>query len=171
VLCTGSAPPPLVRWAFYFPLGGLVKAAAFLNPGAIPLNELSVVMDVRPVREQKVCCALVQHKPKEGSLWWKICGGTGAHTHQGLTFCGRHTSPAVPSTSVRRRRQTTGKVPVFTTDTVACSSEHGLRFFKCLGRLTRARWVPPVGVEIQPVGQNWRSDPQWSRAVAPGKGP
>jgi hypothetical protein len=25
-----------------------------------------------------------------------------------------------------------------------------------------------VGVEIQPVGQNWRSDPQWSRAVAPG---
>jgi hypothetical protein len=26
-------------------------------------------------------------------------------------------------------------------------------------------------VEIQPVGQNWRSDPQWSRAVAPGRGP
>ena len=26
-------------------------------------------------------------------------------------------------------------------------------------------------VEIQPVGQNWRSDPQWSRAVAPGWGP
>jgi hypothetical protein len=27
------------------------------------------------------------------------------------------------------------------------------------------------GVEIQPVGQNWRSDPQWSRGVAPGWGP
>jgi hypothetical protein len=52
----------------------VVKSAAFLNPGSVPLNELSVVMDVRPVREQKVCCALVQHKPKEGSLWWKICG-------------------------------------------------------------------------------------------------
>jgi hypothetical protein len=47
----------------------MVKAAAFLNPGYVPLNELSVVMDVRPVREQKLCCALVQHKPKEGSLW------------------------------------------------------------------------------------------------------
>jgi hypothetical protein len=28
-----------------------------------------------------------------------------------------------------------------------------------------------LSVEIQPVGQNWRSDPQWSRAVAPGWGP
>ena len=38
------------------PYGGevMVKAAAFLNPGAIPLNELSVVMDVSPVREQNV---------------------------------------------------------------------------------------------------------------------
>ena len=62
------------------PLGEGCRFTAFLNPGAIPLNELSVVMDVRPVREQKVCCTLVQHKPKEGSLWWKICGGTGAHT-------------------------------------------------------------------------------------------
>jgi hypothetical protein len=26
-------------------------------------------------------------------------------------------------------------------------------------------------VEMQPVRQNWRSDPQWSRAVAPGRGP
>jgi hypothetical protein len=68
----------------------MVKSAVFLNLGSVPLNELSVVMDVRPVREQKVCCALVQHKPKEGSLWWKICGGTGAHSHQGLIFCGRH---------------------------------------------------------------------------------
>jgi hypothetical protein len=57
----------------------MVKAADFLNRGAVPLNELSVVMDVRPVREQNVCCALVQHKPKEGSLWWKI-----------LFLCGRH---------------------------------------------------------------------------------
>jgi hypothetical protein len=80
----------------------MVKAADFLNLGAVPLNEWSVVMDVRPVREKNVCCALVQHKPKEGSLWWKICGGTGAHTHQGLIFV--WTSPAVPS-YVRRRRQ------------------------------------------------------------------
>jgi hypothetical protein len=43
----------------------MVKAAAFLNLGAmVPLNELSVVMDVSPVREQNVCCAMVQHKPK-----------------------------------------------------------------------------------------------------------
>ena len=109
------------------PYGGevMVKAAAFLNPGAIPLNELSVVMDVSPVREQNVCCAMVQHKPKEGSLWWKICGGTGAHTHQGLTFCGRHQM-------YPRTQATTGKVPNFTTNTVACSSEHGLGIFKCL---------------------------------------
>jgi hypothetical protein len=73
----------------------MVKAAAFLDLGSVPLNELSVVMDVRPVREQKVCCALVQHKPKEASFWWKICGGTGAHSHQGLIFL--WTSPAVPS--------------------------------------------------------------------------
>jgi hypothetical protein len=39
----------------------LVKAAAFMNYGAmVPLNELAVVMDVGPVREQNVCCALVQ---------------------------------------------------------------------------------------------------------------
>jgi hypothetical protein len=72
----------------------LRAACCFLEPrGAMtPLNELAVVMDVGPVpvREQNVCCAMVQHKPKEGSLWWKICGGTGAHTHQGLSFCGRH---------------------------------------------------------------------------------
>ena len=74
------------------PCGGdvMVSPADFLDLGPVPLNELTVVMDVRPVREQKVCCALVQHKPKEGSHWgshwWKICGGTGAHTHQGLTF-------------------------------------------------------------------------------------
>jgi hypothetical protein len=74
------------------PYGGdaMVKSAAFLDLGSVPLNELSVVMDVRPVREQKVCCALVQHKPKEGSLWWKICGGAGAHSQQGLIFCERH---------------------------------------------------------------------------------
>jgi hypothetical protein len=48
----------------------MVSPAVFLNLGAVPLNELTVVMDVRPVREQKVCCALVQHaKPKEGSHW------------------------------------------------------------------------------------------------------
>jgi hypothetical protein len=62
----------------------------FLNLGAVPLNELTVVMGVRPVREEMVCCALVQHKPKEGSHWWKICGGTGSHSHQGLSFCERH---------------------------------------------------------------------------------
>jgi hypothetical protein len=74
----------------------MVKPAAFLNLGSFPLNELSVVMDVRPVREKKVCCALVQHKPKEGSLWWKICGGTGAHSHQARSYL-LWTSPAVPS--------------------------------------------------------------------------
>jgi hypothetical protein len=68
----------------------MVSPADFLNLGAVPLNELAVVMDVRPVREEKVCCALVQHRPKEGSHWWKICGGAGSHSHQGLNFCGRH---------------------------------------------------------------------------------
>jgi hypothetical protein len=103
----------------------MVKAAAFLNLGAmVPLNELSVVMDVGPVREQNVCCAVARHKPKEGSLWWEICGGTGAHTHQGLMFCGRH--------QMYPRTQATGKIPNFTTNTVACSSEHGLGIFKCL---------------------------------------
>jgi hypothetical protein len=68
----------------------MVSPAEFLGLGAVPLNELAVVMDVRPVWEEKVCCALVQHKPKEGSQWWKICGGTGSHSHQGLNFCGRH---------------------------------------------------------------------------------
>ena len=60
-----------------------VSPANFLNLGAVPLNELAVVMEVRPVREEKVCCALVQHRAKEGSQWWKICGGpggTGSHT-------------------------------------------------------------------------------------------
>jgi hypothetical protein len=59
------------------PCGGdaMVSPAVFLNPGPVPLNELAVVMDVRPVREQEVCCALVQHKAKEGSHWWEICGG------------------------------------------------------------------------------------------------
>ncbi len=92
----------------------MAKPAVFLDLGSVPLNELSVAMDVRPVREQKVCCALVQHKPKEGSLWWKICGGTGAHSHQGLTFCGRHQL-------CHRTQATTGKVPNFTTNTAACS--------------------------------------------------
>jgi hypothetical protein len=59
----------------------MASPAVFLNLGPVPLNELAVVMDVRPVREQRVCCALVQHKAKEGSQWWKICGGTGAHSH------------------------------------------------------------------------------------------
>jgi hypothetical protein len=91
----------------------------------VPLNELTVVMDVGPVREQNVCCAMVQHKAKEGSLSWKICGGTGAHTHQGLNFCGRHQL-------YHRTQETSGKIPIFTTNTVACSSEHGLGIFKCL---------------------------------------
>jgi hypothetical protein len=95
----------------------LVKAAAFLNMGAMtPLNELTAVMDVGPVREQNVCCAMAQHKAKEGSHWWKICGGTGAHTHQGLNFCGRHQR-------YHRTQETSGKIPIFTTNTVACSSE------------------------------------------------
>jgi hypothetical protein len=78
----------------------MVSPADFLNLGAVPLNELTVVMDVRPVREEMVCCALVQHKPKEGSHWWQICGGAGSHSHQGLNFCGRHQQ----YTLVRRRR-------------------------------------------------------------------
>jgi hypothetical protein len=32
----------------------MVSPAAFMNPGPVPLNELTVVMDVRPVREQHV---------------------------------------------------------------------------------------------------------------------
>jgi hypothetical protein len=73
----------------------MVSPAEFLSLGAVPLNELTVVMDVRPVREEKVCCALVQrNKPKEGSQWWKICGGAGSHSHQGIFFL--WTAPAVP---------------------------------------------------------------------------
>jgi hypothetical protein len=83
----------------------MVKPAVFLNLGPVPLNELSVVMDVRLVREQKVCCALVQHKPKEGSLWWTICGGTGAHSHQGLAFCGAVTSSTMHRTQATTHRQ------------------------------------------------------------------
>jgi hypothetical protein len=81
----------------------MVSPAVFLDLGPVPSNELTVVMDVRPVREQKVCCALVQHKAKEGSQWWKICNGAGAHSHQGLTFCGRHQQ--YHRTQERRRRQ------------------------------------------------------------------
>jgi hypothetical protein len=60
-----------------------VKGAAFLNLGStFSLDELSVIMDVGPVLDHHVCCALVQHKASEGSLWWKVCGGTGAHKSQ-----------------------------------------------------------------------------------------
>jgi hypothetical protein len=104
----------------------LVSPADFLSHGAVHLNELTVVVDVRPVREEKVCRALVQHKPKEGSQWWKICGGTGcSHSHQGLFFCGRHQQ-------YPRTQATSGKVPFFTTDTVACSSNFGLGVSNCL---------------------------------------
>ena len=51
-----------------------VDPAAFLDLGAVCLNELTEIVDVRPVREENVCCALVPHKAKEGSQWWKICG-------------------------------------------------------------------------------------------------
>ena len=67
----------------------------------------------------------MQHKPKEGSQWWKICGGTGSHSHQGLNFCGRHQQHP-------RTQATSGKVPFFTTDTVAYRSNFGLGIFKCL---------------------------------------
>jgi hypothetical protein len=77
--------------------GALVSPADFLSPGAVHLNELTVVVDVRPVREEKVCCVLVQHKPKEGSQWWKICGGTGcSHSHPGLFFFVDGTSSIPP---------------------------------------------------------------------------
>ena len=103
-----------------------VKAAAFLNMGSTtPLNELTVVMDVSPVLEHNVCCALVRHNAKEGCLWWKVCGGTGSHIHQGLNFCGRHQA-------YYRTQKDTGKIPNFITNTVACSSEHGLGVFCCL---------------------------------------
>jgi hypothetical protein len=68
-----------------------IGPAAFLGLGAARLNELTEIVDVRPVREENVCGALVPHKAKEGSQWWKICGGTGSHTHQGQNFCGRRT--------------------------------------------------------------------------------
>jgi hypothetical protein len=58
-----------------------IGPAAFLDLGAVPLNELTEIVDARPVREENVCCALVPHKAKEGSQWWKICGGTDSHTH------------------------------------------------------------------------------------------
>jgi hypothetical protein len=103
----------------------MVSPADFLKLGPVPLNELTVVMDVRPVREEMVCCALVQQKPKEGSHWWKICGGTGSHSQQGLHFCGRHQN-------YLRTQAKSGKVPFFTPDTVACSSQYGLGCFKCL---------------------------------------
>jgi hypothetical protein len=102
-----------------------VDPAAFLDLGAVCLNELTEIVDVRPVREENVCCALVLHKAKEGSQWWKICGGTGSHTHQGQNFCGRHQL-------YYRTQEKTGKVPIFTTDTVASSSHYSLGIFHCL---------------------------------------
>ena len=72
-----------------------------------------------------MCCALVRHNAKEGCLWWKVCGGTGAHNHQGLNFCGRHQL-------YYRTQKESGKIPNFITSTVACSSEHGLGVYKCL---------------------------------------
>jgi hypothetical protein len=102
-----------------------VDPAAFLGLGAACLNELAEIVDVRPVREENVCCALVPHKAKEGSQWWKICGGTGSHTHQGQNSCGRHQL-------YYRAQEKTGKVPIFTTDTAACSSHYGLGIFHCL---------------------------------------
>jgi hypothetical protein len=106
-----------------------VDPAAFLDLGAARLNELTEIVDVRPVRGENVCCALVPHKAKEGSQWWKVCGGTGSHTHQGQNFCGRHQLHY-------RTQEKTGKVPVFTTDTVACSSHYGLGIFHCLAKDT-----------------------------------
>jgi hypothetical protein len=50
---------------------------------------------------------------------------SGAHTHQGLSFCGRHQL-------YHRTQETSGKIPNLTTNTAACSSEHGLGIFKCL---------------------------------------
>jgi hypothetical protein len=116
--------------------GGWIGPAAFLGLGAAPLNELTETVDVlRPVREEIVCCALVPHKAKEGSQWWKICGGTGSHaypvpTSQGQNFCGRHQL-------YYRTQERTGKVPIFTTDTVACSSHYGSGIFLCL---SEAHW-------------------------------
>jgi hypothetical protein len=92
-----------------------VKAAAFLSMGTTtPLNELTVVMGVSPVLE---------HDATEGCLWWKVCGGAGAHNHQGLNFCGRHQS-------YYRTQRESGKIPNFITNTAACSSEHGLGVYK-----------------------------------------
>jgi hypothetical protein len=116
--------------------------AAFLNIGPVRLNELTEIMDVRPVRDENACCALVQHKAKEGSQWWKICGGTGSHVcpPRANNFCGRH--QLYP-----RTQDKTGKVPIFTTDTAACSSLYGLGVFCCLSGAHLVSHSSSVGKE------------------------
>ena len=85
--------------------GAWVSPAVFLDLGAVPLNELAVVMDVRPVREEKVCCALAQHRAKEGSQWWnpggKIVVERGCIPTWVKNFCGR-TSPTFVKKNVTR---------------------------------------------------------------------
>jgi hypothetical protein len=86
------------------PYGGevMVKAAAFLNMGAMtPLNELTVVMDVGPVQEQNVCCA----------IWFSISprrAAFGGRSVVGRVRIPTQVFPSVDVTSctiVRRRRQ------------------------------------------------------------------
>jgi hypothetical protein len=57
------------------------------------------------------------------------------------------TSPAV---LCHRTQAATGKVPTLTTDTVACSSEHGLGIFKCLSD-------SHVGCHSAILGIDWES--------------
>jgi hypothetical protein len=49
--------------------------AAFMGLGAVRLNELTEVMDVSPVRDESVCCALVPHRAKE---WQSVVEGHSA---------------------------------------------------------------------------------------------
>jgi hypothetical protein len=112
------------------PSGGdvMVGPAVFLDLGPVPLNELAVVMDVRPVAagagaKSVLCVGAAQGQggqPVVEDLWWDGC----AFPPRSYLLW---TSPAAPSCA-----GDAGKVPAFTTDTAACSSEYGLGFFECL---------------------------------------
>ena len=99
----------------------MVMPAAYLNMESVPLHTLTEILDVSQIRDMEVCCALVPHKAKDGCEWLKICGGTGSHSHDHRFFCSRHRL-------YPRTQDGTGKMVIFTTDTVACSSRLGWVF-------------------------------------------
>jgi hypothetical protein len=72
----------------------MVMPAVFLDLGPVPLNELTVVMDVRPVREQKVCCAdtewpsLLDTECRAPSFGYRVAMLGNAPHHGGVVMSG-----------------------------------------------------------------------------------